>query len=183
MAGSWSRPALAPTSSKAPTAPPAPSVDRRASRSDFRLPIPPARLGRGLRQHRRPEEIRARGGIKPIEFSARSHRGAAASGLTFASGPQGATQAGAKRDSAGGSRGGLVVAPKLPDSFEKFGVGGIPQTPAVQVGAELADGGHQLAGRYSSDLLSVGVVVTLFIVDPLLLGHWHGFDGDGSRLV
>jgi hypothetical protein len=43
--------------------------------------------------------------------------------------------AGKYRDLVGGVRGGLVVAPKRPNGFEQFGVGGIPQAAAVEVGA------------------------------------------------
>src|SRR4051812_23903394 len=40
--------------------------------------------------------------------------------------------------------GGFVVAAELPDRFEEFGVGGVPQAAAVEIGAQFAHGRDEL---------------------------------------
>jgi hypothetical protein len=47
-----------------------------------------------------------------------------------------------------GGRCRCVVATELPEGFEKFGIGGVPQAAAVQVGAQFAYGGDELAGSH-----------------------------------
>lgn len=49
---------------------------------------------------------------------------------------------------------GLIVLSKLPDGFEKFGVGGILQSAAVEAGAQFADGGDRLAGPHLENQFS-----------------------------
>jgi hypothetical protein len=52
---------------------------------------------------------------------------------------------------AGGRR--LEITAELPDGLQEFRVRGVPQAAAVEVGAQLANGGHELAGPHFGDNL------------------------------
>ena len=43
---------------------------------------------------------------------------------------------------------GLEAAAELPDGFKKFRVGGVPETTPVEIGAQLPDRSHELAGPH-----------------------------------
>ena len=50
-----------------------------------------------------------------------------------------------------GGRRGLEVSPELQNGLKQFRVAGLPEAATVDVGAQLADGGDELAGAHLRD--------------------------------